>query len=126
MAGLGPSSLEFDQTASPATIRQMEGTGRESGAWRTHLGQKWSQEGSQREPRLGMAAARVASRLWTPQDDGDCDLRSNMERRVRGLGLNNPEVLQLRKEGIEGMDSIGGKQGRRLRRRLEEGGSSDM
>jgi hypothetical protein len=44
---------------------------------------------------------------------------------VHELRLYSPEVLQIRKEEIEGMDSIGGSFGRRRCRRLEEGGSLD-
>jgi hypothetical protein len=36
MAGITETSPAFDKTASPATIRQMEGTERESRTWRAH------------------------------------------------------------------------------------------
>jgi hypothetical protein len=45
---------------------------------------------------------------------------------VRELAINSPEVLQLRKEEIEGGDSIGDVFGRRRCRRLEEGGGPDL
>jgi hypothetical protein len=48
MAGLGPSSLEFDETASPTTIQQTGSTGRKSGTWRAHLGEKRSLRTNQR------------------------------------------------------------------------------
>jgi hypothetical protein len=39
MTGITETSLAFDEIASPATIRQMEGTERESGTWRAHHAQ---------------------------------------------------------------------------------------
>jgi hypothetical protein len=42
MAEISETSLAFDETASPGTIRQMEGTERESRTWRAHHAQEGS------------------------------------------------------------------------------------
>jgi hypothetical protein len=62
MAGIGPSSPELDETASPTTKRQTGSTERKSRTRRAHLWPNLSRGCTKEDPRLGEVAARTPAR----------------------------------------------------------------